>query len=214
MSKEASELIVIGAANPTIIRLIEDINQVGNEQFNIVGFLDNRFDRNGGNFYGFPVLGGFSDVSQFNKKKYVLINTIAGSSSSRRMTTEYFLLQGYSFANVVHPSVNVARVSMGVGNLIYENAMLHPFVTLGSHNVISSNSGIAHETELADYVFLGPASYVCGKCKVGTGAYIGVGAKILPRLSIGINSVVGAGAVVTQSVPDSEMHLGVPARKV
>jgi sugar O-acyltransferase (sialic acid O-acetyltransferase NeuD family) len=207
------QLIIIGAATPTIIRVIDDINQSDGEKFCIIGFLDRRHSEIGGVFYDLPVLGGFDFINKFDKKEVVLVNTIAGSADSRRKTTEYFLALGYQFVNVIHPSVNLRGVTVGEGNLIYENAMIHPFVSIGNYNVISSNSGIAHETTLADYVFVGPASYICGKCTIGEQAYIGVGAKILPRIVLGEKSIIGAGAIVTRNVPDSEKYIGMPARK-
>jgi len=209
----AKQLIIIGAATPTIIRVIDDINQSGQEEFQIVGVLDNLYKQIGNNFFGLPVLGGFETILNYDKSDVVLINTIAGSSRSRQETTEFFHKLNYKFTNIVHPSVNLRRVIIGVGNLIYENATVHPFVNIGNHNLISSNSGIAHETELSDYVFIGPGSYICGKCKIENGVYIGVGAKILPRLTVGAYAVVGAGAIVTKNVPDFERHLGMPARK-
>lgn len=214
MSAKTRRLIVIGAATPTIIRTVEDINQAGFEEFQIVGFLDNNFMEMGDIFYGYPIIGGFSEINLFSCQDVVLINTIAGSTSLRRKTTDYFLQLNYKFTNIIHPSVNISHVELGCGNLIYDNVMLHPFVSIGSHNVISSCSGLAHESRLGDYVFIGPASYICGKCDVGSGAYIGVGAKILPRLRVGIDSIIGAGSIVTASVPDSEKHFGIPARKV
>lgn len=209
----AKKLIIIGAATPTIIRVIEDINSDGNEEFQIVGFLDNRYLEIGDSFYDLPLLGGFESIEKFDPAEVLLINTIASSTSLRRTTSEYFLQRNYRFTNVIHPSVNLERVVISEGNLIYENATVHPFVSIGSHNVISSNAGIAHEVELNDYVFVGPGSYTCGKCRISCGAYIGVGAKILPRLTVGLDSVVGAGAIVTKNVPDAEKHFGVPARK-
>jgi sugar O-acyltransferase (sialic acid O-acetyltransferase NeuD family) len=211
--KSAKQLIVIGAANPTIIGVIDDINQSGQDEFHIVGMLDNRYTEIGNNFFGIPVLGGFEAIRKFEKSDIVLINTIAGSSNSRRTTTNFFLELDYQFTNIVHPSVNLRRVTIGVGNLIYENATVQPFVLMGNHNLISSNSGIAHEVELSNYVFIGPSSYICGKCKILESAYIGVGSKILPRLTVGVCSQVGAGAIVTKNVPDFERHLGMPARK-
>lgn len=208
-----NQLIIVGAATPTIIRVIDDINQSGKNKFHIVGFLDNRHKEIGDSFFNFPILGGFESIKKFDKKNVVLINTIASGAALRRITTEYFLKIGYRFSNIIHPTVNLQSVVVGDGNLIYENAMIHPFVSIGNHNVISSNCGIAHETELTDYVIVGPASYICGKCKIASGAYIGVGAKILPRLTVGQGSVVGAGAVVVKGVPDFEKHIGVPARK-
>lgn len=214
MKKKPKKVIVIGAANPTIIRLIEDINRAEIDRLSIIGFIDSRHEALGADFYGFPVLGGFESISSFERDEIHLTNTIAGDLAVRRQTTEHFIRLGYSFLNLIHPTVNLNRVTIGDGNLVYENATLHPFVTLGSHNVVSSNSGIAHETRLGDFVFIGPAAYVCGKCTVSSGAYVGVGAKILPRLTLGPDSVIGAGSVVVKSVPAAEMHIGVPARVV
>jgi sugar O-acyltransferase (sialic acid O-acetyltransferase NeuD family) len=207
------QLVIIGAATPTIIRVVDDINQSGKDKFHIIGFLDSRHKEIGSTFFDFPVLGGFESINRFDKGSVVLINTIASGAMVRKITTEYFLKLGFKFSNIIHPNVNLRNVTLGEGNLIYENAMIHPFVSIGNHNVISSNCGIAHETEITDYVIVGPASYICGKCKIASGAYIGVGARILPRLSLGENSVVGAGAVVLKNVPNSERHMGVPARK-
>jgi acetyltransferase-like isoleucine patch superfamily enzyme len=47
---------------------------------------------------------------------------------------------------------------------------------------------------------------------IARGAAIGVGANLLPGVRIGINAIVGAGAVVTKSVPDRALAMGVPAR--
>ncbi len=46
------------------------------------------------------------------------------------------------------------------------------------------------------------------------GAYIGVGVIILPGVTIGRESIVGAGAVVTRSVPDHTLSVGVPAKVI
>lgn len=46
------------------------------------------------------------------------------------------------------------------------------------------------------------------------GAFIGANAVVLPGITVGRFAVVGAGAVVTHDVPDHEIWMGVPARKV
>jgi len=38
------------------------------------------------------------------------------------------LLRGYRFTNIIHPGVNVKYVKMGTGNLVYENALIQPFL--------------------------------------------------------------------------------------
>jgi sugar O-acyltransferase (sialic acid O-acetyltransferase NeuD family) len=206
-------LIVIGAATPTIIRIVDDIARVS-RAIEIVGFLDNAYESLGKCFFGFEILGGFDAIQKFPPDEVVLINTIAGTIASRVDTTEHFLTRGYRFTTIVHPGVNTKYVTMGTGNLIYENALIQPFVTIGNHCVISSNVGIAHESTVGDYCFVGPASYICGKVTVGEKVHIGTGSKILPRLKIGKGAQVGAGALVHKSIADGQRVMGMPARAI
>src|SRR5262245_45455888 len=84
-------LIVIGAATPTIIRIVDDINLAGSRKLEIVGFLDSRHAELGSEFYGFPLLGDFAAIEGFDPRHVVLINTIAGRVADRVKTTEHFL---------------------------------------------------------------------------------------------------------------------------
>ncbi len=206
------QLVVIGAATPTIIRVIDDINETGARNIRIAGFLDNAHSEIGTDFFGHPILGGFDAVGRFDANGVVLINTISGSIDRRVETTEYFLGRGYRFTNIVHPRVNIKYVEMGTGNLICENSTIHPFVTIGNHCVISSNAGIAHESRIGDYCFIGPASYICGKVEIGARSYIGTGARILPRLNVGKGATIGACSLVNKSVADGQRIKGIPGR--
>jgi sugar O-acyltransferase (sialic acid O-acetyltransferase NeuD family) len=208
----SEKILVIGASTPTIIRVVDDINQSGGRRLEILGFLDNAHETLGTDYHGHEILGGFDAVGRFKAGQVLLINTIAGSIASRVETTEHFLALGYRFTNIAHPGVNTKYVSLGTGNLIYENALIQPFVTIGNHCVISSNSGIAHETSIADYCFVGPASYVCGKVTVAERVYIGTGARILPRLTIGKGARIGSSALVNKPVLEGLVILGIPGR--
>ena len=207
-----TKLIVIGASTPTIIRVINDINESGKDQFEILGFVDSDSKNIGNDFFGYNILGDFEKVKKYNKNDVCLINTIASSTSTRKEVTNYFINLGYKFTNIIHPGVNLGNVTFGVGNLIYENALIQPFVNIGNHCVISSNSGIAHETSIGDYVFIGPSSYICGKVKIKDEVYIGTGAKILPRLSVGSKTIIGSCSLVNKNISSNERIIGIPGR--
>lgn len=51
-----------------------------------------------------------------------------------------------------------------------------------------------------------------GKVVLKDGCDIGVGAIILPGVTIGEGTIIGAGAVVTKSIPDHCVAVGVPAK--
>ncbi len=49
---------------------------------------------------------------------------------------------------------------------------------------------------------------------IGDDVWIGFGATIMAGVRIGNGAIVGAGSVVTQDVPDYEIHVGIPNRCV
>ena len=205
------QTVILGANNPTIIRLIKDVNKEYNS-IELKGFLDSNYSKIGHKYHGIHVLGGLEN-HELNPDKINLINTIASNLKTREKVNKLFINQGFEFINVIHPSTNIGSVEFGNGNIVYENAMIHPEVKVGSHNIISSCSGVAHNNEIGNYNFIGPASYICGRCKLEDFIYVSVGAKILPRLEIGSNSLIAAGAVVISDVKAKTKVRGIPALK-
>ncbi len=53
-----------------------------------------------------------------------------------------------------------------------------------------------------------------GRVTIKANAFIGARAILLPDTTIGENSIIGAGAVVKGEIPDNEIWVGVPARRV
>jgi|GEM_PF-1629856 len=63
-------------------------------------------------------------------------------------------------------------------------------------------------------IFVTESLFKKGKIFVSNGAWIGAGAIILPGVKIGKGALIGAGAVVYAEVPDWEIWVGNPARKI
>jgi len=53
-----------------------------------------------------------------------------------------------------------------------------------------------------------------GKVTIGEDCWLGTNVIILPGVTVGRGAVVGAGAVVTKSIPEFSIALGVPAKVV
>jgi serine acetyltransferase len=49
---------------------------------------------------------------------------------------------------------------------------------------------------------------------MGNGVFVGTNAVILERLSICENAIIGAGAVVTKSILEPGVYVGMPAKKL
>lgn len=205
-------LMIIGASTPTIIRIIDDINKYSDDEINVIGFIDNDETKHGEKFMSHDIFGSEEVIKKFDVSSISLINTVAGSLSARRETTEFFLGHGYEFTNIIHPGVNINYVTLGEGLYVQENALLQAKSIISDHVIVSSNACVAHDSYVGKYSFIGPAVYVCGRVTMQNSCYLGVGAKILPNLNIGNDVVIAAGSIVTKDIKDGLRIRGIPAR--
>jgi len=53
-----------------------------------------------------------------------------------------------------------------------------------------------------------------GKVTIGNNVFVGANSTIMPTVTIGNNAIVGAHSLVTKDVPDGEIFVGVPAKKI
>jgi acetyltransferase-like isoleucine patch superfamily enzyme len=102
----------------------------------------------------------------------------------------------------VHPRCQLnaykASIKIGRGVLIAANCAFY-----------SHNHGIAPGKPIREQPLEAKGDII-----VGDHAWLGTGVIVLGGVRIGTGAVIGAGAVVTQSVPDDAIALGVPARVV
>lgn len=125
-------------------------------------------------------------------------------------------------------------VVIGCNCIVGKNVYIDFDVKVGDNVKIQNNALLYHGLTVEDGVFIGPQACMTndvypraitpdGKLKgnddwaVGPivlryGASIGAGAVVLPGVTVGCFAMVAAGAVVTASVPDHGLVMGVPAR--
>jgi UDP-2-acetamido-3-amino-2,3-dideoxy-glucuronate N-acetyltransferase len=127
-------------------------------------------------------------------------------------------------------------VIIGENCIIGKGVYIDFDVKVGNNVKIQNGAYLYHGLTVEDGVFIGPSAIMTNdiypraitpngylKCsddwEVGPivikyGASIGTGAIILPNVIIGRFALVAAGAVVTKSVPDHGLVLGVPAHLI
>ena len=130
------------------------------------------------------------------------------------------------------------RVIFGEGCTLNRYAMLQSArgtLTLGNRVEVNNYALInaAGDIDIGDDTLIGPGvkiiSYRHGiaagdlirnqpnetrPIRIGKGVWIGANAIVLAGVSIGDGAVIGAGSVVTHDVPDNEIWVGVPARRL
>jgi sugar O-acyltransferase (sialic acid O-acetyltransferase NeuD family) len=206
----ATELVIIGATNPETVRLIEQINEY-KPTWHIIGFMDDDPAKANTFISGFPVLGPL-ELLATELRGVDVANNIASATAVRRKVVERLKDYGVVPVTLVHLSVDMRRVEIGEGTVIYEGNIISPCVTIGRHCIITFHNVIAHESRLGDFVAVAPGCVITGRIVLEEGVYIGAGATILPQVRIGAWSKVGAGSVVMKDVPARSTVWGNPAR--
>ena len=121
-----------------------------------------------------------------------------------------------------------AGAHLGPGTSLGQGCFVAAGATVGSRCRIQNYVSIYAGVTLADDVFLGPGCVLLNVenprapvvrhelysgIEVMKGATVGAHATILPGLTLGRHSFVAAGAVLTRSIPDYALAIGVPARQ-
>ena len=125
---------------------------------------------------------------------------------------------------------------IGTDCVIGKNVYVDANVVIGDRCKVQNNVSVYHGVTVEDGVFIGP--HVCftndrlpravnrdGSVKtdddwevspilVRRGASLGANSTILPGVTIGAWAMVGSGSVVTRDVPDHELVVGNPARRL
>lgn len=128
-----------------------------------------------------------------------------------------------------HFSHVLSGAKIGEECILGQNVNVAGEAIIGNRCKIQNNVSLYDGVVLEDEVFCGPScvftndftprahssqEWQVGKTHVKKGASIGANATIVCGNSIGKYALVGAGAVVTQSVPDYALMVGVPAKQV
>ncbi len=126
-----------------------------------------------------------------------------------------------------HP-VEYARhlgVKIGSDCFIYADVRscfsTEPFlITIGDHVLIATGVRLFTHDGAGFTLAYGPDATqnayfdIWGPIRIGNNVYIGTNAMILPNVTVCDNVIIGAGAVVTKSIDEDGVWVGVPARRI
>jgi sugar O-acyltransferase (sialic acid O-acetyltransferase NeuD family) len=159
-----------------------------------------------------PVFGGFESVDSLLEQDVHFVNLITGSTRVRYETSRELARRGCRFANLIHPSVDLTMVSVGVGNYLQESVIVQAEVSIGDNSSIHMGTLVGHETRIGNSVFIAHGCSLSGSVSVGDGTFMGTHATVVPRISIGKWATIGAGTVVIKDVPDYATVVGNPGK--
>lgn len=205
------DLVVLGTGNHDIVRLIETVNE-NKKVFNLVGFLEKNASKIGQSIFGYPIIGS-DDLLLTDCKNCAVVNNI--------MKTPQIHMQVFNrvkeiykidkFPNIIHPSFEMKYVSIGIGNIIYENVHSGVEVTLGSGNIYYQGTLIGHEAKIGDCNLFAGNVTIGGRSVVGNCNLFGNSSVLSLGLHVGNDNFFGVGSVVIDNVKDRTSLLGNPA---
>ena len=151
-------------------------------------------------------------VSQFSKKDVQIVISL-GEPELKVKIFERLKKEGYSFANLIHPSATISPSSrLGKGLIVKPHALISTNAVIGDNVSIEENGIVGHDSIIEDHCQISANVVIAGGCRVGRATYIGLSVPVKQGICIGKNSVIGMGSVVLRDIPDNVIAIGNPAR--
>lgn len=170
------------------------------EIFRDLTYLDAEMNLEGEGYASIHLFNGLGSTGEQNKRKDVY---------------EQWVLKGYTFPTIVHPTSYVADdAKLANGVQVMVGSIIQPTVSIGHNSIINTRSSIDHDCVIGCHVHISPGAILCGNVHVEDEVHIGAGAIIKQGIRIGKGSIVAAGAVVVNHVYPGTTVVGVPAREV
>ena len=193
---------------------IQRINIGGREQWQIVGFYDDRLPVGTSVSHYGKVLGGMDELNAVEEPLALAI--AVGAPATRKRIFERITNPNITFPNLIAPSFRILDPStfkIGQGNIIQDNCSVTCDVEIGNYNVFNGSNAMGHDVKVGDYNVLMPGVRLSGEVSVGNCNLLGVDSVVLQRVKIGSSVTLGAGSVLMTKPKDGNTYIGVPAKK-
>lgn len=206
------DIVIIGAGGHA--KVVADIilkrKEVLKEELNIIGFLDDNFDKiEYREIFNIPILGSLDLIEEFKNKDYEYIIAIGNNLIRRKLAKKYSKLNYYT---AIHPTAVIGNmITLDIGTVVMANVVVNSYSKIGKHCILNTSCVIEHDNIIRDYTHISPSATLCGKVRVDTCVWIGGGSRIIQGVSIGENTVVGLGSVVLKNINKNCVVIGNPA---
>jgi sugar O-acyltransferase (sialic acid O-acetyltransferase NeuD family) len=204
-------IVVIGSGGHARV-LIAALKALGRVA---IGLLDSDETRIGRSVDGVVIIGNDDKLREYSPDKVEVVNGIGSvaSTEKRKGLYERFKREGFTFAEVIHPSATIADgVSLGEGVQVMAGAVIQTGCSIGNNAIINTGAVLDHGCVIGEHVHVAPGAVLSGDVHVGVMAHIGTSATIIQGIKIGRAATIGAGAVVITDMPSGIRAVGVPAR--
>ncbi|MFW6030218.1 MAG: acetyltransferase [Halanaerobiales bacterium] len=208
-------IIIIGAGGhaEVVADIVLKRKELFNENIELIGFLDDKFDKNHKktiHIFDKPVIGKVEQIKELSEEGIEFIIAIGDNKIRQQISSKYNL----KYYTAIHPNSSIGtNVFLGEGTVVMANATINCNSFIGRHCIINTGSVIEHDNKIGDFVHISPGANLSGGVKVGCGSWIGIGSSIIQEIKIGSNTIIGAGSVVVSNIDSNKKAFGVPCKE-
>ena len=203
-----------GGLGREVAGAIMRINSAGRENWNVIGFFDDKVKKGTKVSHYGVVLGDVDDLNEYDEPLALAI--AVGDPRVRKNIFNKIKNKNISFPNLIAPSFKILdpeTFEIGQGNLIQDNCSATCDVVVGDFNVFNGSNVLGHDVVIGDFNVLMPSVHLSGAVKIGTCNLLGVDSVVLQRIKIGENVTLGAGSVMMSNPKNGYTYIGIPAKK-
>jgi sugar O-acyltransferase (sialic acid O-acetyltransferase NeuD family) len=113
----------------------------------------------------------------------------------------------------IKANISVSSI-IGQGTLVCPGVCINPYSIIGKGVIINTGAIIEHECTICDFTHIAPGAILAGNVHIGESSFIGANSIVKQGLKIGKNVTIGAGSVVLRDIPDNELWIGNPAKRL
>jgi sugar O-acyltransferase (sialic acid O-acetyltransferase NeuD family) len=203
------DLIILGAGGEAleIVQVTKLLNKI-NQEWNIIGFLDDNMNLIGKEISGIKVIGSIKDSKNYPNSYFISSIGHPDRPMLRKEVRDKVPFNDNRFATIIHPSAVICdTANLGYGCFIQANCVISTNTLIGNNVLIAYGSIIGHESEIGQDSVIGVGVLITSDVITGKSIYVGPGATFTNNINIGNNVLIGIGSVVTESVPENTKYL-------
>ncbi|MFZ1825918.1 MAG: acetyltransferase [Chitinophagales bacterium] len=203
------DLIIIGAGN--VGGFLVYNQNLFEEQYNMIGFLDDDENKLGKEFYGLKVIGNVEHLFTMHKDVAVAIGI--SYPTAKRKVFDKIKNNGNPFPSFVANKAWLSKgVSVGKGVILYPGVSINYESVIEDFVIMNMNCAIGHNCTVSKFSSLAPGVNLAGFTYIEESVDVGIGVSTKQNIRIGKHSVIGGQTMIINDVlPESKM-VGVPGK--
>jgi acetyltransferase EpsM len=180
--------------------------------WNCVGFISDDSSLIGQQKFGIKIYDRRA-FSEFPNAKILAVHGSPSSYLRRSSILRGLKIESERFATVIHPKATISPLAqVGRNVLIMAGVVITANAVIEHHVVILPNCVVHHDSHIGEYTLIAANATIAGNVKIGSCCYLGASCTIKNGVQIPNETLVGMGANVINSLENSAILVGNPAR--